>query len=69
MRSDPHSSTAIIWLTLVAALMPLRLRDVRRLLAGIVRRIRAYDPNVHVFAPLQLDAFRRKFAACWKRAV
>ena len=68
MAIDPHSATKIVWVTLVAALMPLRFRNVGRLLAKIVRRIRAYDPNVPVRAPHQLDAFRMKFAAVWAAA-
>jgi hypothetical protein len=68
MAIDPHTASALVWLALVAALMPLRLRDVRRRIRDIVRRVRAYDPNVHVYKPRQLDAFRARFADGWGQA-
>jgi hypothetical protein len=68
MALDPHTATALVWRALVAALNPLRLRDVPRLLGNIVRRVRAYDPNAHKPALRRLDAFRAKHADAWTAA-
>jgi hypothetical protein len=68
MATDPHTATALIWRALVAALMPFRLCDARHLIGDIVRRVRAYDPNVCVHAPRILDGFRARFADGWRDA-
>ena len=68
-RSDaPHAATALVWRLLVAALLPIRLRDVCRLLTRIVARIRSYDAKLDAAAPKQVDAFRQKHHDAWAAA-
>lgn len=68
MSEAPYAATALVWRVLIAALMPLRLRDVRALLGRVIERIRSYDRNESAHSPQQLKAFRRKFDDAWATA-
>jgi len=53
--------TGIVWLGIVAALLPLRLHEIDQRLSSICERLEGYDANITVSAPRQLELFRRSF--------
>ena len=59
MAREPWKVTGIVWLGIIAALVPLRLHEIETKLANICRRLEGYDAHVAVSAPRQLELFRR----------
>jgi hypothetical protein len=61
MAREPWKLTNIVWLAVVAALLPLRLHEIESSLQSICARLESYDTDRSVYAPRQLELFRRTY--------